>query len=213
MVAEPAKVLAPAGRSCARWWLYVMTTWFLVMATSTDCRNDDFLYDQEHVNFMDYMDENAHPYEKKDYERDGYPQLSRWPDLHFMKTNGLTESLGDYWRWMGTTSFGWIGATRWQVKSWIGTMLDDDGSHDPSDYILKKDNKSLAEVEDWHLDLQQCFRFEDEDWHLVQRQVEDWNLNLKQLHSQSLQDYEYSFNYSTGFVMAMDYTKAGERLA
>ena len=77
-------------------------------------------------------------------------------------------------------------------------MLEEDGSHDPSDYIREDDNRSLAEVEDWRLDLQQCFRFEDEDWYLVQRQVEDWNLNLKQLHSQSLQDYEYSFKLQRG---------------
>ena len=54
---------------------------------------------------------------------------------------------------------------------------------------------------------QQCFRFEDEDWRLVHQQVEDWSLNLEQLHSQSLRDYEYSFNYSTDFVLAMDHTK------
>ena len=152
MVAEPAKVLAP-GRSGARWWTFVVITFFLQMATSTDRPIDDFLYDQEHVDFMDYMDEKKEAYEKKDdYERDWNPQLLQWPDSNFLMTDGLTESLGDYLRWMGTTSSGWIGAARWHVKAWIGTTLEEDGSHDPSDYIQENDNRRLAEVEDWRLD-------------------------------------------------------------
>ena len=83
MVAEPAKVLAPAGRPGARWWTFVVITFLFQMTMSTGCQIDDFLYDQEHVNFTDYMDENTEAYEKKgDYERDWRP-LSRWPDsLH-----------------------------------------------------------------------------------------------------------------------------------
>ena len=69
--------------------------------------------------------------------RDWNCQLSRWPDLDFLMNTGLTESLDCTMRWIGTTGL--------KVRAWIGAMLEDEaGSHDPADYRLKYDNKSLA---------------------------------------------------------------------
>ena len=54
MVAEPAKVLAPAGQPGARWRGTLVTTMILMVMTSAGCQ-DDFLFDLEHMDYVDNM--------------------------------------------------------------------------------------------------------------------------------------------------------------
>ena len=86
-------------------------------------------------------------------------------------------------------------------------LRDEPGSHELGEGVERFGNYSLAEVEDGDLDLCGCPRFVTEDWDLVCREVGDWNPGLRFYDGQSLQDVEYSLNYSMDCVKAADSSK------
>ena len=151
-VAEPGKDLAPAPaprrlKPC-RWLLAL----FSLMIGGCVEREVDFAYYKDDMDIFNYMDEKEENLRRLEHVCQG-----GWEPSVVLARFALSVEERHHWR-----NFD-MGKAPCGVRN-LGELMDGG---------VKFDNRSMAEVKDWNLDLCDCPCLMTEDWDLVWREVGD----------------------------------------